>query len=240
MTIMLLILGLIVGAVAALVGLALGIYCFATSRHVHGSILMGLFVVGLLAAILCVTTLVNRGVTAAKELVGEAMSKVEGAGEEVRQEEQRKREHIERIKEMVPAARRDQVPADFYTYPGFRDWWRFPLVYPYSIHSIDSLEDGNLCRHNGTSRIADGGESSVMEDITHLSFDADLLLVRRAVTVTGDGAPRRKFVYVVFAFETGQKAEFDTEKALWAEATKRGFKGEKQLKTVEVHFREYF
>ena len=240
MTIVLLILGLILGAVAALVGLALGIYCFATSRHVHGSILMGLFAVGLVAAIVCVSSLVNRGVTAAKEFVDEAMVQVEDAAEEQTREKQRKQEHIERLKEMVPAERRGRVPADFYTYPGFRDWWRFPLVYPYSIHCIDTLEEGSLCRHDGTSRIADGGEGRVMDDITHLSFDADLLLVRQEVTVADNGGPQRKFVYVVFEFETGKKSQFKTERALWAEAKKRGFKGGKKLKTVEDCFRECF
>ncbi|MEI7578547.1 MAG: hypothetical protein WCJ58_00750 [bacterium] len=26
---------------------------------------------------------------------------------------------------------------EFYNYPGYRDWWRYPLFYPYSIHTID-------------------------------------------------------------------------------------------------------
>jgi hypothetical protein len=35
-----------------------------------------------------------------------------------------------------------KIPWNYYHYFGFRDWWRFPLVYPYSIHCIDMLDRG--------------------------------------------------------------------------------------------------
>jgi hypothetical protein len=36
------------------------------------------------------------------------------------------------------------VPKTFYTYWGFRDYYRLPLTYPFSIHCIEELDNGQL------------------------------------------------------------------------------------------------
>jgi hypothetical protein len=51
---------------------------------------------------------------------------------------------VELLKSYVPAETLPTVNPDYFTYFGFRDWWRWPLVYPYSIHAIDTVDHGRL------------------------------------------------------------------------------------------------
>src|SRR5262245_52027323 len=67
---------------------------------------------------------------------------------------QRRAEHIAKLKSHVPANVLKTVDPEFYTYSGFRDWWRFPLVYPYSVKCIDTLDSGHLSQHDGKSEIS--------------------------------------------------------------------------------------
>ena len=44
----------------------------------------------------------------------------------------------------------------FYTYDGFRDWWRLPLEYPYQVSFIDEFESGALEKYDPAANPADG------------------------------------------------------------------------------------
>ncbi len=91
---------------------------------------------------------------------------------------QRRADHIAKLKSYVPAHLLKTVDPEFYSNPGFRDWWRFPLTYPYSIHCIDTFESGDLCRHDGKSKISDGEEAQIqgLNALTAFSFDAQYLV----------------------------------------------------------------
>ena len=41
----------------------------------------------------------------------------------------------------------EQVSSPFYNYPGARDYWRFPLVYPYQVSMIDQPSVGTISRY---------------------------------------------------------------------------------------------
>ncbi len=117
------------------------------------------------------------------------------------------------------------VPDDFYTYFGFRDWWRFPLVYPYSIIAVDTTEQGRLARGDGAD-FRDpntGSRVSGLDGITRLAFDQNLLLVE-----TGAG-------YRLFAFDTQEVRSYATEEDLWAAAKEQGYQGEPQLITLDAY-----
>ena len=94
----------------------------------------------------------------------------------------------------------------FYTYTGFRDWYRFPLKYPYQITTIDQLREGYLEEHTGGD-IAAGSKS--MKDIdvggriTHLHLLEDFAVFRKE-----DGT----FGYLEYA--TGKTTLLPTEAEL--------------------------
>ena len=70
----------------------------------------------------------------------------------------------------------------FYTCDGFRDWYRFPLKYPYQITTIDQLKEGYLEEHTGGD-IAAGSKSMQRIDvggrITHLHPLEDFAVFRK-------------------------------------------------------------
>ena len=43
----------------------------------------------------------------------------------------------------------------FYSYPGFRDWWRIPLVYPYQVRILDSFDCGYFEKYDPSSLVAE-------------------------------------------------------------------------------------
>jgi len=122
----------------------------------------------------------------------------------------------------------EEIPNDFYTYTGFRDWWRWPLVYPYSIHTIDiKYSEGILYDESAQDNIKDpnnGGYSfSELSGIDEFNFDCNFLLIKS----------RSK--YYLFSFYTNEIEEFREESELLNAAEQVGYNAEKQLMTIEEY-----
>ncbi len=75
--------------------------------------------------------------------------------------DKRRAEHIEKLKAFVPPNVLKDVDPEFYTYPGLRNWYRAPLVYPYSVVYLNDTKLGHLSVHDGKSKISDGGGSGI-------------------------------------------------------------------------------
>ncbi len=82
------------------------------------------------------------------------------AHEKVRQQ------FIKRAKTFVSEEKLGQIDETYFTGEGFRDWFRFPLVYPYEMIMIDELNDGWIT----------GGDAAKVTDVTHCAFDARVLV----------------------------------------------------------------
>lgn len=71
----------------------------------------------------------------------------------------------------------------FDNYPGFRDWYRFPVRYPYHFLMIDTLDSGTLEKYDGGD-IRDPNSSSVPVDgctnIIELGWNNEFLIFERA------------------------------------------------------------
>ena len=78
-------------------------------------------------------------------------------------------DHIAKLKSYVPENVLKTVDAEFYTYAGFRDWWRFPLVYPYSICCIDTLDAGHLSCYDGKSKVSNGEAEGYVQGLNRLT-----------------------------------------------------------------------
>jgi hypothetical protein len=117
---------------------------------------------------------------------------------------------------------------EFYTDMGYRDWWRFPLVYPYSIHAIDTPETGYLVDERD---ITDYRSPNMDRDlrnigidgITGLTFDKNYLLVK---TQTG---------YQLFDFNSGKSDAYSSEAQIFASAKVVNFTGEYHFMTLEEY-----
>ena len=139
-------------------------------------------------------------------------------------------EHIAKLKSYVPTATLKKVPEDFFTYGGYRDWYRFPLVYPYSVHMCDVLTEGQLCKHDGHSSIPDGqeyGMQGAYAALTHLNFDGKLMVAR-----SNDAGG----TWVLFDFKTGNATTYPSEPALLTAAKAAGYTGDQRLWTLKERF----
>ena len=129
---------------------------------------------------------------------------------------------------------------DYYAYFGFRDWWRFPLVYPYSIHTIDEVDYGCLYNEGNVKNYEDINNQKLINmdicGITHLNLDQNYLLLQ----VDKDSRFREenevvKGEFILFNFNTAAAKRFVSKDELLTEAKKLGFSGKLELMTL----REY-
>ncbi|MBN2117008.1 MAG: hypothetical protein JW730_10570 [Anaerolineales bacterium] len=130
------------------------------------------------------------------------------------------------LKSYVPKETLDSVDPQFYTYFGFRDWWRYPLVYPYSIHAIDSLDDGYLVDESPiTDYEADSinNATQLFDRIQAFTFDKNYLLAIR----DND--------FILFEFETGTWSSFETKQELIDEAKRLQFEGDFKFMTLQEY-----
>ena len=155
---------------------------------------------------------------------------------------QRRADHIAKLKSYVPAHLLKTVDPEFYSYPGFRDWWRFPLTYPYSIQCIDTFESGDLCRHDGKSNISDGEEAQIqgLSALTAFSFDARYLVGLTDIEGTHSKTGSRIFKWVLIEFATGEIDSFESEEGLATAAKARGYSGDMELEDVKTRYEECF
>ncbi|MEI7834668.1 MAG: hypothetical protein WCJ56_15895 [bacterium] len=145
---------------------------------------------------------------------------------------QRHEQQVVRLKAITPAALLEQAPPDFYTYQGFRDWWRIPLIYPYSLHAIDSLESSAyISRYKGGAiENPNVSEETLNYDITRYNFDGNWLIYQLD---KGDG-------WGIFNFTDGTSQSFSSEEELFTRAKEIGYAGELHLHTIDEGFNLYF
>ncbi len=69
----------------------------------------------------------------------------------------------------------------FYSYDGYRDWWRIPLQFPWQIIVIDTFDSGSLEEYDPSQNIADPNVSShaVLEKRITEVFPAEKYLAFR-------------------------------------------------------------
>lgn len=98
----------------------------------------------------------------------------------------------------------------FDNYPGFRDWYRIPLKYPYHLIIVDSFEKGTLHHYHGgdirnpmvSSRFITG---DIMAILPHETF---LLFQKKS------SGSIQKTQYGIFFYKTKELKIFDPESEL--------------------------
>ncbi|HNA90425.1 MAG TPA: DUF4930 family protein, partial [Anaerolineales bacterium] len=106
---------------------------------------------------------------------------------------------------------------DFYTYFSYGHFWRAPLVYPYSIHTLESLERGYLIDESAVTSYKKNEPHiaiDLLSGIQKFSFDKNYLLADK-----GDE-------FIIFEFKSKEMQPFETKQALIAEAKILQFEGD--------------
>jgi hypothetical protein len=131
---------------------------------------------------------------------------------------------------------RGNEPEEFYTYLGFKDYYRYPLRYPYSIHCMYSKDNGELFNEANVGRFDenDNGELFAgLGSINKIAFDKSYLLVEQAIVSTRTD----KIInhYVLYNLDTEQKEETISLSRLLQLAKERGYTGPDTLMTLEQY-----
>ncbi len=129
------------------------------------------------------------------------------------------------------------IPEKFFTYGGFIDNYRIPLIYPYSIVMIDNVNSkGSLNDESGIEDIASEVNSSecILSGIISFAFDKNYFLAKTETAST------KETVYILFNFNTKQKETFDDQIDLLQKAKEMGFDTTKTLDNPSTYYYNLF
>ena len=109
----------------------------------------------------------------------------------------------------------------FYSYQGFRDWWRIPLVYPYQIYIADTFEYGDFERYDPSTPVADAKGEVLIPAITAFAETGNYWLCKNQKS------------FFAFHIKSGETECFASEQELisFLGQQKSSFPGWKDLRT---------
>lgn len=142
---------------------------------------------------------------------------------------------IKWLKQIQPAEYTGKVHDQFYNYLGFRDYYRLPLRYPFSLHCVEAPEKGWLFNELNVTKFdeSDNGEIDCkITDIESFVFD-EKFLIGKSSAINGDV---KKEFYFIYHFSNGKTEKFNYSDEVKKRAREVGFRGELKLMSC----REYY
>ncbi|MFV0537595.1 MAG: hypothetical protein ACK5M3_09510 [Dysgonomonas sp.] len=123
-----------------------------------------------------------------------------------------------------------QIPKEFFTNAGIRDFFRMPLVYPYSINAIDELDCSYINNEEGKRYRAKDINSNrqVMDSIFSFSFNKEILIAQTGTST-----------YKLLHFKTGEIEEFENDSTMRIEAYQYGLDTIKPMITVDEYYSKF-
>ncbi len=140
------------------------------------------------------------------------------------------------LKSYLSANILNNEPEEFYTYSGFKDYYRYPLRYPFSIHCMETKDSGELYNEVNVNRFDENDNGEVFTGISNISkiaFDKNYLLIEELVSSTRTDKTINH--YFLFNFETEKKEEATSLSKLLQLAKEKGYTGPDSLMTLEQY-----
>lgn len=143
---------------------------------------------------------------------------------------------MNKLKKMQPKGK--DIPNSFFTYPGVCDYFRMPLIYPYSLSAIDCLDNGYINNETGIKNIRLKNEPNnvIIEDIEAFIFNQTILLAKIQLSPT----EKENFNYILLSFEKGTIEYFKEEETLLYKASLLGFDTTQPMTTVKEYYNSFF
>ena len=241
----LLIIGGILCLILTVVALIFGVISFSNNKP-SKFIWLTTFLAGLTGLIICIVLFVRKAVNAVENLTKNAVSQFDNYSDSLtdymnstsldKHQVSNSSEHIKLLKSYLPANSVNNEPEEFYTYLGFKDYTRYPLRYPFSIHCMYSPENGELYNEINVSRFDenDNGEIySGIGNINKIAFDNSYLLIEQSLSSTRTD----KIInhYILFNLNTEKKEEATSFSKLLQMAKEKGYAGSDTLMTLEQY-----
>lgn len=152
-----------------------------------------------------------------------------------KQERMAKRaKHMAWLKSMEPEHFKNKIPKSFYSSLGFRDWYRIPIVYPYSFVCIDVVDHGALYNDVNSQDFSVDNHSSISTSIKEIrKFSMNKTHLMGEFESRWDSTEKG---FVIFQFSNGMSQEFDSFHKFLPEANMHGFDTLQPMMTL----REYW
>ena len=143
---------------------------------------------------------------------------------------------IDLVKSYEPEKYAGKVPKEFYTNRGFYDWWRFPLVYPYSIGCVDVKDYGSLYSDEGKTDFNKGESIQPLTDyFDEFIFDGNYFVAKKCKTPFDSDTLKIIDQYFIFSFSNGVIKSISGKENLKTELKEKKFSGDITFITI----REY-
>ncbi len=237
---------IIILAILCLVGVILSIIftiiSFANAKPQKYTWLIAFFVflVGLITCIfLFVNKAVNKIKTATNEFENQFEESITNLSDSLKYSYNNDtlletNEHIKKIRSYSDNS--TTIPNQFYTYFGFQNYYRFPLTYPYSLHSTGFKDDAELYNEKNVVRFDENDNGEIFTAIEHIdkiAFDKNYLLIDQRINSSRSANAIHH--YYLFNFTDESKQEVKSEKELMKLAKSKGYTGSQHLMTIEEY-----
>ncbi|MBA3663702.1 MAG: hypothetical protein H0W61_05785 [Bacteroidetes bacterium] len=142
---------------------------------------------------------------------------------------------IEYLKLIEPENFKGKVPAQFYNYLGYQDYYRIPLKYPFALHCENVITNGILFNEEAvvSFNANDNGEKDChIHNIIKFIFDENILvaeIVSSPGTKENDG-------YLIYHFGTGDREEIKNLADVEARLKQLNFTRPLKLLTCKEHY----
>lgn len=231
--------------ILTVVALIFGVIALANNKP-SKFIWLTVFLTGLTGLIICVVLFVRKAMNAVESFKENTIDQFENYTDSLgnyiesnnldKHQANTNSSHIKLLKNYLPSNVLNNEPEQFYTYLGFKDYYRLPLRYPYSIHCLGSRENGELYNEVNVSRFDenDNGELYVgINNINKIAFDKNYLLIEQEITSTRTDKMIKR--YILFALETEKQQEAKSLQNLIQIAKEKGYAGADTLLTLEQY-----
>ena len=138
------------------------------------------------------------------------------------------------LKTYEPKVYQGKVPKQFYTNGGAFDWWRFPLVYPYSIGCIDVTEYGNIYNDKDKTDFDAGGSIQPLTDhFDKFIFDKSYFVGSKFKPPFNKDQTPYFEEYFIFSFSNGTIKEVSGKQNLFKKLREIKFAGDTVFMTIK-------
>ena len=128
----------------------------------------------------------------------------------------------------------ETLPDFYFTEFGEFDWWRYPLIYPYGLHSIDHENYAFLKDERGVSAnhlLFQESSSLDLQNITSFAFDNKLFLC----AMSSETRINDEENFGILIFATGEVMKFTDRRAMLDKAVEFGFFEQARFLTVKEY-----
>lgn len=228
--------------IMAVIALIFGIIAFANNKQ-GKFIWLATFLCSLVGLGICITMFVSKATNAVQNFTENAIGQFENFGDSLSKLEtidthqaNGTSSQITLLKSYLPQTISGNEPEQFYTYLGFRDYYRYPLRFPYSIHCINLQENGELYNEANVVRFDENDNGEIYSGISNIhkiAFDKSFLLIEQAVTSTRTD----KIInhYILYYLDSDKKEEASSLTKLIQLAKEKGYTGSDTLMTIEQY-----